>query len=239
MRHDLFTLGTITAGFHQASASDPSQPAFAPTPIASSDVRDCVATVASDAARAIRQVWDSSLAEDKRARLVRALTRVSAADASVVPPIDYPATSFAGIRIHGDYHLGQTLKTTSGFVLIDFEGEPGRSIEERRRKRCALKDVAGMLRSFEYALAVACEGAPDRIDGLRADLRMAAAFLDGYFTAAGTASSVFLPADPEARARWIRFFEIDKALYELDYELNNRPEWAHIPARGLLRLLDA
>jgi len=236
---EMRTLGAITAGFHQASASDPTRPAFAPEPIGPSHASGWTAAVRSHAAQAVRHVWDSRLEHDERTRLTRALTRAAAIDTALLPSTTAPDASLHAIRIHGDFHLGQTLKTTAGFVLIDFEGEPTRTVEERRRKHCALKDVAGMLRSFEYAIAVACADAPDRMDTLRKGPALAPAFLDGYFGAPGMAQPLFLPRDPVLRAQWIRFFEIEKALYELDYELNNRPDWAHIPARGLLRMLDA
>jgi trehalose synthase-fused probable maltokinase len=239
VRDDLFRLGAITAGFHLASASDPESPRFAPAPIESADVRNWVTAVMRQAASALQHVRNGPLEANERAPLERALALAGPGTWRHLPPIDSPGGSFCGIRIHGDFHLGQTLKTASGFVLIDFEGEPTRTVEERCRKQCALKDVAGMLRSFEYALVTACTGAPDRMDPLRTRLNMSGTFLEGYFSAPAMATAVFLPAHTDARERWIRFFEIEKAVYELDYELNNRPDWAHIPARGLLRLLDA
>jgi len=235
---DLFTLGAVTAAFHHASASVASDPAFAPEPVVPSTIRGWTTAVRDQAARAVHQVPDSRLAEPARTRLLQALVRLADRETRLDPSVESLTTSFHCVRVHGDYHLGQTLKTTDGFVLIDFEGEPSRSIEERRRKQCALKDVAGMLRSFEYALAVACRTVPDRLAGVRARLAMAPAFLDGYVTSAGSEHAAFIPSDGSALAAWIRFFEIEKALYELDYELNNRPDWADIPALGLLDLLD-
>jgi trehalose synthase-fused probable maltokinase len=134
------------------------------------------------------------------------------------------------IRVHGDYHLGQTLKTASGFVLIDFEGEPSRPLGERRRKDCALKDVAGMLRSIDYAVASATSrGAPmaAAIEPLRR------AFLDGYH--ADRRTDAFLPSREDC-ADLLALFELEKALYEVDYELNNRPAWVSIPIAAVLRL---
>ena len=238
-RRDLFTLGATTARFHLALACDRSQPAFAPEPFAAAEISRWGDALTRLAAHAHEYVADARLSDDERRRLARALGLVASADPSVLPPLAERVSSWSGIRVHGDYHLGQTLRTREGFAIIDFEGEPARTIEERRSKHCALKDVAGMLRSFEYALAVACAGAPERMDALRADLGMAPAFLAGYYSAADAAGASFLPSEPGLRARWLRFFEIEKALYELDYEFHNRPDWVRIPARGLVALLDA
>jgi maltose alpha-D-glucosyltransferase/alpha-amylase len=135
------------------------------------------------------------------------------------------------IRVHGDYHLGQTLKTHNGFVLIDFEGEPSRSLEERRHKDCALRDVAGMMRSFDYAVAASAFLEPQRDAALR---KMRAAFLDGYYGDGRVGS--FLPARAQSQDL-LTLFELEKAIYEVEYELNNRPEWIAIPLGAVLRLL--
>ena len=132
------------------------------------------------------------------------------------------------IRHHGDFHLGQTLAVREGedFVIIDFEGEPLRPLDERRRKHTPLRDVAGMLRSLGYAAASAT--APD---GWEEQAHVA--FLDGYRSAAGAAP--FLPADATAFTRALAVLELEKAAYEVVYEANNRPDWIKIPVRGLVR----
>jgi trehalose synthase-fused probable maltokinase len=146
---------------------------------------------------------------------------------------------FDKIRIHGDFHLGQTLKTPAGFVIIDFEGEPSKPLVARRQKQCALRDVAGLLRSLDYAAAaargVAGDDAPEIVplDALRE------AFLTGYYAHASGRGVRFLPADAAARDDWTRLFELEKAFYEVEYELNNRPTWVHIPLGALARLLGA
>jgi trehalose synthase-fused probable maltokinase len=131
------------------------------------------------------------------------------------------------IRHHGDFHLGQTLTVGAGadFFIIDFEGEPLRPLEERRRKHTPLRDVAGMLRSLGYAAASA--SAPE---GWEETAR--AAFLDGYRAAAGRAA--FLPADATALTRALAVLELEKAAYEVVYEANNRPDWLAIPLRGVV-----
>jgi len=146
-------------------------------------------------------------------------------------------------RVHGDYHLGQVLRTASDdFMVIDFEGEPSRSIDERREKTSPLRDVAGMLRSFAYAAATLAMAAT-HIDPRTRELRVARwerdvrnAFLDGYLAARDDDAPDVLPED-EANVRWlIALFEAEKAFYELSYELNNRPAWAWIPMRGISKV---
>jgi maltose alpha-D-glucosyltransferase/alpha-amylase len=151
----------------------------------------------------------------------------------------------ARIRVHGDYHLGQVLRTEEDFVILDFEGEPARSIAERRDKQSPLKDVAGMVRSFGYAAYAALFAfavhAPDDYAPLEpwADTweRWAAdAFLNGYMATAG--DTPLLPRDSSDRTVLLDAFTLDKALYELAYELNNRPEWVRIPLVGIRKLVD-
>lgn len=137
------------------------------------------------------------------------------------------------IRIHGDYHLGQVLRTTNDFVLLDFEGEPARSLEERRLKQSPLRDVAGMLRSFSYAAAAGFGTEPSEA---RDDWEHHAvdAFMEGY--RAATSDS---PRGSEtAEAVLLRAYLLEKALYEIIYEVNNRPDWIAIPLAGILGLLD-
>jgi maltose alpha-D-glucosyltransferase/alpha-amylase len=150
------------------------------------------------------------------------------------------------IRIHGDYHLGQVLHTGKDIVVIDFEGEPARSIGERRLKRPALTDVAGMLRSYDYAAfgALSDERATGAVDGEVATLDRwarawydwsARAFLDGYRGA--TAGAGFLPGDDEGFIALLDALLLSKAAYELRYELNSRPDWIGIPLAGIEALL--
>jgi len=147
------------------------------------------------------------------------------------------------IRVHGDYHLGQVLYTGHDFVIIDFEGEPTRSLYERRLKRLAMRDVAGMLRSFSYASQAALrsqEIAPERLPGLYAWARfwvdsVSAVFLKSYLTTAGNASWVSQKQDDLEIQ--LSTMLLEKALYELRYELNLRPDWVRIPLRGILDLV--
>jgi len=149
------------------------------------------------------------------------------------------------IRIHGDYHLGQVLFTGKDFIIVDFEGEPSRSLSERRFKRSPLRDVAGMIRSFEYAAAYGLRHGPRRAEDVPALQPWArlwirwtsAAFLGGYLGLAGDAS--YLPREPAELAAMLEFYILDKTVYELRYELNNRPSWVDIPLEALLRRVEA
>jgi maltose alpha-D-glucosyltransferase/alpha-amylase len=144
-------------------------------------------------------------------------------------------------RHHGDYHLGQVLVTKNDFVIIDFEGEPGRSLEERRAKRSPLRDVAGMLRSFDYAAlaalrsAVTAEAEQPPLLPMARHWQQASRrhFLHGYDDVARAAELVEAGG---AGSALLALYELEKALYELRYELDNRPAWVHIPLHGLLEL---
>ena len=140
------------------------------------------------------------------------------------------------IRVHGDYHLGQVMRTDAGWYVLDFEGEPARPLDERRRPTSPLRDVAGMLRSLHYASAVALLDHSSDGDAAAAawEDRNRQAFLDGYLPAAHRAG--ILPADMESTDTVLAAFELEKAVYELSYERSYRPEWEHIPRAALRRL---
>ena len=149
------------------------------------------------------------------------------------------------IRVHGDYHLGQVLKSGNDFVIIDFEGEPSRPLSERRIKRSALRDVAGMLRSFHYASHALLHGPHTGVRTEDSEAAGSAAafwsrwvsvsFLRGYVAESGNAPH--LPATREELQVLLDVQMLEKALYEITYELNNRPDWLSIPLRGVLELL--
>ncbi len=148
------------------------------------------------------------------------------------------------LRIHGDYHLGQVLFTGKDFMIIDFEGEPARSLGERKLKRSPMADVAGMLRSFHYAISSALlthvAASPEDSAALQpwADqwyACVAGSFLRAYLKA--VAGGVFVPTEPAAFENLLSAFILEKAVYELGYELNNRPDWLPIPMRGIAQVL--
>ncbi len=149
------------------------------------------------------------------------------------------------IRIHGDYHLGQVLFTGKDFIIIDFEGEPTRTLTARQLKYCPFKDVAGMLRSFHYAIYMAQiennSKMPENSEYLKPWLEawyklVYETFIDSYLKTAGQAS--FIPEEKEQVNNLLSVYTIEKAIYEADYELNNRPEWLYIPLNGLNKILN-
>jgi maltokinase len=144
------------------------------------------------------------------------------------------------IRVHGDYHLAQVLRTDAGWFVLDFEGEPARPLEERTRPSSPLKDVAGMLRSLSYAAAVGLSYQEDDLSSLaRAwESRNRDCFLAGYLRKAVEREPI-LPTDPAVRSAVLAAFELDKALYEVAYERANRPDWARIPLEAVGRLTGA
>jgi maltose alpha-D-glucosyltransferase/alpha-amylase len=149
------------------------------------------------------------------------------------------------IRVHGDYHLGQVLFTGKDFMIIDFEGEPTRSLTARQLKHCPFKDVAGMLRSFHYAIYMGQLENKSKIPG-NADLldpwleawyeTVEKTFLKSYLKTAGNAS--FIPDEAREVKDLLSVYTIEKAIYEADYEFNNRPDWLHIPLNGLKKILN-
>jgi len=147
-------------------------------------------------------------------------------------------------RYHGDYHLGQVLLARNDFVIIDFEGEPARTLAERRRKHSPLRDIAGMLRSFDYARHVALqqasrhEGDLDKLAPAAADWmnRVRTAFLEAYRDEAVAAGLYPDTQDFEGQQPLLELFELEKALYELRYELANRPDWVSVPLNGVTAL---
>jgi len=237
-------LGRVTGALHAALASDAVDPAFAPEPVTNADARHWESGVAAALDRASANAAIGR-GDPELARGLRDATAGGDGRRAVRAGLDLLVAAGAHkIRCHGDYHLGQVLKTRDSFVVIDFEGEPGRPIAERRAKQSPLRDVAGMLRSLNYA--VNSVGRARKV-GERAEAalwledweRLARnAFLDGYASATDQSPVRLVPPSRDDILRACAPFEIDKACYELAYELDNRPDWVEIPLAGLSRLLE-
>lgn len=223
-------LGRRTAGMHAAFAGGDSE-AFRPRQFDC----DAVDALVERLGREVRQTTstlhsDGTLSHVESDNLAASLlARVS--DAGVL-------LGTLQTRVHGDYHLGQVLRSDSDFVIIDFEGEPSRSMPERRQKQSPLKDVAGMVRSLDYAVAAASQSSTnERVTALRIWGRQAEqAYLDGYFPVIRRPDRSIVPDDPPAFRRALNVFIVEKALYEVRYELDNRPDWLDIPLDALKRL---
>jgi maltose alpha-D-glucosyltransferase/alpha-amylase len=237
-------LGKRTAELHIALASDPTDPAFAPERISPLDQRSIYQSMNQLATRSLEllRAQLNQIPEDARGDARKVLELEQKIWQSMRAFLTRRLNN-TRIRVHGDYHLGQVLYTGHDFVIIDFEGEPTRSLYERRLKRLALRDVAGMLRSFDYASQAALRAqqfAPEsqaRVEGwarLWVD-SVSAAFLRSYLATAGTAS--FVPQSPEDLELQLTTMLLEKALYELRYELNSRPDWVRIPLRGILEVV--
>lgn len=224
-------LGQRTGEMHVALASDREDPAFAPEEFTHQDSQRLVTRIIAEMSESVEGLVQK-LGSDHVGMIHKGIG-AKMADASV----------FIGsyrTRVHGDYHLGQTLRTVDDdFCLIDFEGEPSRTMEERRMKQSPLKDVAGMLRSLDYAAATMRSRTDDpaRILALN-DWLIAAqdAFVVAYRDAVGKATVNLVPQSEEAFAHGLSLLTLEKALYEVRYELNNRPDWLHIPLDALRTL---
>ncbi len=229
---DIQQLGVITGGLHAALASDAGDADFRPEPIGPDDV-----------ARWAGEITRELAAPELRRRLGGGPGELEAGVAGVLGALDGLAGTTVKIRVHGDYHLGQVLKTPGGFAIIDFEGEPARPLAERRQKHSALRDVAGMLRSLDYAAHTVVFGRPEaeRPAALMAltgwEKQARHAFLAGYLSGTAASPVPLVPTPDPALERACAPFELQKAAYELGYELDNRPGWVAIPLAGIRRIL--
>ena len=231
-------IGRQLAGMHAVLARPTDDPAFAPERATARDVDGWIARVEDLLTRAFdcianRKDWESEAIEaDARALLRNRETLVQALRRLAREGEGTPMT-----RIHGDFHLGQVLVASADAYIIDFEGEPARPLEERRRKASPLRDVAGLLRSIDYAAAMAIDPknllasrvSPGRRGRLVARLRDGSekAFVQAYRAIAGDLSFALLD-----------FFLAEKAAYEICYEAANRPTWLAVPVSGLARIAE-
>jgi maltose alpha-D-glucosyltransferase/alpha-amylase len=256
----LRVLAVRTAELHRALAKPTRDAAFSPQALTRADM-DAYRQRAADEARKALALLESSLDQLPAADRDKAIAVLARREAVLARIDAYAADTPQGlkIRIHGDYHLGQVLVTRNDWVIIDFEGEPGNTLEQRRAKQSPLRDVAGMLRSFSYVHHSALRNvAHNEAEALRLaplarvwENEARAAFLAAYDGAARDAK-LYVVDGPEGPARMegpagvtgpeglragsglLGLFELDKVLYELRYELGNRPAWAGIPLQGIL-----
>jgi maltokinase len=228
-------LGAVIGRMHTVLASDPTDPAFAPEEPSDESLALLTATIDEEIERLFLELPE-----------IEAVTPIAGHAAEVrdrLQLLSHLGARGKLIRTHGDLHLGQTMlgessppthPQTARWIVLDFEGEPARPLLERRRKRSPLRDVAGMLRSFAYA-ASASELQRDRPAPEGWEERARESFLAGYLEAVDAA---LMPPGEAPTRTMLSIFELEKAVYELRYELNNRPDWVSIPVAGIARLLE-
>jgi maltokinase len=225
--NELGNLGAVTAQLHNALASDASDPAFSPEEPSQEALSLLTATVDEDIERIFVRMPDDERVGPIAGRGQDVRERLAARS--------HIGVGGRVIRTHGDYHLGQTLYTPRGWVIIDFEGEPARALPERRQKRSPLRDVASMLRSFAYVTSaieiLRGQPAPPEFEEQARER-----FLVQYFA---HVDPTLLPAGEAAVSNLLSIYELEKAIYELQYELDNRPDWVSIPVAGIRRLLES
>ncbi len=250
--HEAARLGVLTGRLHRALASAPPDHPLAAQPIQAQDVDAWIEAMLAQHHRATEALAAGlpALPPSLRSvaqRVVGESARLAEELRGLIP---LATSGVVKVRVHGDYHLGQLLKTADGFTILDFEGEPARSLAERRAKQCVLKDVAGMLRSFAYAAQV---GLGRRLEASPNDARLAerlrpwaqaweegarATFLEAYLAEIARAGGpAIVPPERDAFDRALRAYELDKALYELEYELAHRPAWVSVPLAALERAI--
>jgi maltose alpha-D-glucosyltransferase/alpha-amylase len=238
-------IGRRTAEMHLAFACRDDIPDFAPEPITAEDVSHWTDGLISHA-RTVLGLFEQSRGDlpEHTAQLVQRLFRHSEAIMTYLE--SHRHTGFDGLKIrhHGDFHLGQVLIAKDDAYILDFEGEPRRSLEERRAKAPPARDVSGFIRSLDYAASAALDRTPDLNPDEHAALRertrtWARELTDGYWDSYREAlgENRLWPAGEEQTQRLLDFYLLEKALYEIEYELTNRPGWSHIPLEATLRIL--
>jgi maltose alpha-D-glucosyltransferase/alpha-amylase len=242
-------LGQRTAELHIALASGLQNPDFAPEPYTMMYQTSLYQSLRGYAIRTMRLLEERlrHLPEEQReeARQILDMEKDIVERYNLIRKQKIAAVR---IRCHGDYHLGQVLYTGNDFVIIDFEGEPARSLSERRLKRSPLRDVAGMLRSFHYATHSAIMKQASLLSKTEDSLPLlqrwaqywytwvSAEFLNAYLDI--MAQTGLLPDKPDQLKILLDAFLLDKALYEVSYELNNRPDWVSVPLHGILQIME-
>ncbi len=247
---DARELGAVTRALHEALSSDENDPEFAPAFATDEDVErwteSALALLADGMTMLASRVDTLESQSQAHARaLVKRRAELENHMRGLSDRVIDSGDPGMRIRYHGDYHLGQVLRTREGrWMIIDFEGEPARPLEERRARHSPLRDVAGMMRSFAYAAATGAmnTGGVGRdpkveIRAARWEREVREYFMSGYLAGAGAAADALLPATADGTAALLELLEAEKLFYELGYELDNRPAWTWIPLRGIAKLL--
>jgi maltose alpha-D-glucosyltransferase/alpha-amylase len=239
-------LGLRTAELHLALANEQNDPLFRAEPYDIMHQQSMYGSTSAQMARTFEMLRSkrSSLSPELGALAYELISKESHID-RLLERVTKRRLDVVRIRVHGDYHLGQVLWTGDDFLIIDFEGEPGRPLSQRRFKRNPLRDVAGMMRSLEYASAAALRDGRHRAEDMpvlsvwaRAWTEwVSSSFLGGYLDR--VAGTKLVPPNDADVEQLLRFFMFEKVIYEIAYELDNRPEWVEIPMRGLLALLES
>jgi maltose alpha-D-glucosyltransferase/alpha-amylase len=246
-------LGVRTAEMHVALGTDAGDPAFTPEPFSPMYQRAVVQSIRNSLRSATGALArDAANLNGDAHAMAKVVLQGESKLAQVIAPLRQGTLDGMRIRIHGDYHLGQVLHTGKDFVIIDFEGEPLRSIGERRIKRSPLRDVAGMVRSFDYAAWASLDKYGELIPGERAGAQAALtqaarawsqwtsqAFTTAYLDRVNALQPRLLGPDRPAHDVLLRAWLLDKICYEIVYELNSRPDWLHIPLRAAVSMLGA
>jgi maltose alpha-D-glucosyltransferase / alpha-amylase len=237
-------IGQRTAELHRALA-EASDPAFSPEAVTPDELRLSADEMKSQAERVLGFLTSRlGTLSDETARIANEVLARKAEVIARLAALGEARVEATRIRCHNDYHLGQLLIAEQDIYVLDFEGEPARPLSYRRIKRSPLRDVAGMLRSFSYAawagLSAHVATRPADEEGLVRwasiwETWVSVVFLGSYLQHAAGLS--FMPSDPEQLLTLLDAFLVDKSMYELEYELNNRPDWLGVPLHGILRLL--
>jgi maltose alpha-D-glucosyltransferase/alpha-amylase len=228
---------------HRALASDPVDPSFAPEPLSETDLTDLAKQIELQTRQSLDALKEqlSNLPEADQA-LAKEVLAGRSRILEILKKIPGSSKNLLKIRVHGDYHLGQLLWREGDFIILDFEGEPGKSVEERRGKHSPLRDVAGMLRSFQYVADCALHNSTkvhvDALERLEPWSILWRAWISAEFLKAyRLEASELLPDDEATAERLLDWLKLEKTLFELRYELNYRPDWVRNPLLALAQLV--
>jgi trehalose synthase-fused probable maltokinase len=233
-------LGQRTGELHLALAADSTDPAFAPEPFSLSDQRELAEAIRGSTQRVFELLRAGRHDARAHGALIHALLSTEGEIVMRTKRFETRPIPTVKTRTHGDYHLGQVLHTGADFIIIDFEGEPLRPLAWRKLKRSPLRDVAGMLRSFHYAAHSALAGYEREGSALEPWAENWSRFVGNAFLESwrqATANGEFALQNAGEFEQLLQMFLLEKVIYEVGYELNNRPAWLPIPARGALALL--